>query len=241
MVVNISCSTCSPWRGVVGLASMQLAACLMPNSTVLIKRIPAWQQRICLITFNPFSVFIYLFIWSVIKHLSFSWLHSLLFVFIKLLFNLFLTLKVVDLSSHSFQTTDASGNLHRQDSWHRLSHNTSITPFLLAAQGSMGLGQLEGQTSTNNSGINDGGQPRRRRPLLSEADMSTALNCPACGKVFAGTKRRYHLERHLITHTGERPFPCPHCPYRANVRENLARHVRHRHPETIITTEETRT
>ncbi|KAG7167365.1 Zinc finger protein 536-like 6 [Homarus americanus] len=149
-------------------------------------------------------------------------------------------MKVVDLSSHSFQTTDASGDLHRQDSWHRLGHSTSVTPFLLAARGSMGIGLLEGQTSTSNNGINEGGQPRRRRSVLSEADLSTALNCPACGKVFAGTKRRYHLERHLITHTGERPFPCPHCPYRANVRENLARHIRHRHPNTVVPTEETR-
>ncbi|XP_045608127.1 broad-complex core protein isoforms 1/2/3/4/5 isoform X11 [Procambarus clarkii] len=137
--------------------------------------------------------------------------------------------------------TDASGNLHRQDSWHHLGHSTTVTPFLLAARGSMGMGLMEGQTSTSNNGISDRGQPRRRKPVLSEADLGSALNCPACGKVFAGTKRRYHLERHLITHTGERPFPCPHCPYRANVRENLARHVRHRHPDTIVIPEETRT
>lgn len=164
-------------------------------------------------------------IW-LIKNIMFIILHKTYII-------LFLKFTVVDLSSHSFQTTSTSGNIHRQDRWNRDPHTTSIPPFLMGAQGNMGIGSLDSHTSNN--AIADGGLPRRRRQSLTEADLSSALSCPACGKMFAGSKRRYHLERHLITHTGERPYPCPHCPYRANVRENLARHVRHRHPDVLVT------
>ncbi|XP_045103694.1 longitudinals lacking protein, isoforms H/M/V-like isoform X18 [Portunus trituberculatus] len=102
--------------------------------------------------------------------------------------------------------TDVSDHLHRQSSWSRTGpHSSFLLPPTVAAAAAVIAG-------VNNNGISEGGPAPRRRQSFSEADLSSALNCPACGKVFAGTKRRYHLERHLITHTGERPFPCPHCP-----------------------------
>ncbi|MPC10527.1 Zinc finger protein 536 [Portunus trituberculatus] len=137
--------------------------------------------------------------------------------------------------THRFwKNTDVSDHLHRQSSWSRTGpHSSFLLPPTVAAAAAVIAG-------VNNNGISEGGPAPRRRQSFSEADLSSALNCPACGKVFAGTKRRYHLERHLITHTGERPFPCPHCPYRANVRENLARHVRHRHLDLVSPAEDPR-
>ncbi|KAK8386800.1 hypothetical protein O3P69_017911 [Scylla paramamosain] len=135
------------------------------------------------------------------------------------------------------QNTDVSDHLHRQASWSRTGpHSTFLLPSTAAAAAAAAAAIA----GVNNNGISEGGPAPRRRQSFSEADLSSALNCPACGKVFAGTKRRYHLERHLITHTGERPFPCPHCPYRANVRENLARHVRHRHLDLVSPAEDQR-
>lgn len=54
-------------------------------------------------------------------------------------------------------------------------------------------------------------------------------SCQVCGKEFQGTKRKYRLERHMAIHTGEKPFSCPVCDYRANQKEHLSRHMRNLH------------
>lgn len=46
--------------------------------------------------------------------------------------------------------------------------------------------------------------------------------CPHCGKSFAYPK---DLRRHILTHTGEKPFGCPFCSHRANHKSNLKMHI----------------
>ncbi|KAK7065744.1 hypothetical protein SK128_027193, partial [Halocaridina rubra] len=51
--------------------------------------------------------------------------------------------------------------------------------------------------------------------------------CVFCGKCFV---RSDVLVQHVRTHTGEKPYACPHCPYRASQRTHLRLHVRrHEH------------
>lgn len=50
--------------------------------------------------------------------------------------------------------------------------------------------------------------------------------CFICSKAF---ETRYKLERHQRTHTGEKPYACPHCPHRCNQRDNLKAHIASRH------------
>lgn len=51
------------------------------------------------------------------------------------------------------------------------------------------------------------------------------LSCSVCGKGFSGRSRKQGLMRHMRTHTGEKPYACPHCPHRANMRHNLRTHI----------------
>ncbi|XP_042875501.1 longitudinals lacking protein, isoforms A/B/D/L-like isoform X1 [Penaeus japonicus] len=65
-------------------------------------------------------------------------------------------------------------------------------------------------------------------------DLGSPLPCPECGREFHGLNKKFLLTRHMITHTGEKPFQCPYCPYRANVSSNLTRHLRTVHtPGTV--------
>ncbi|KAG7167367.1 Zinc finger protein 641-like [Homarus americanus] len=57
-------------------------------------------------------------------------------------------------------------------------------------------------------------------------DTLRALECPECGKLFYGRNRRQLVDRHRIIHTGERPFQCPLCFKRMNVKHHLTRHLR---------------
>ncbi|XP_063595652.1 zinc finger protein SNAI1-like [Penaeus indicus] len=72
--------------------------------------------------------------------------------------------------------------------------------------------------------------------FIKGVEALRVLVCPVCGRRFEGKNqaKRSKLESHLRTHTGERPFHCPHCPYRATFKWNLKAHVRSRHERDFL-------
>lgn len=55
--------------------------------------------------------------------------------------------------------------------------------------------------------------------------------CHQCSKQFSSQR---DLWRHHLTHTGEKPFKCPHCPHRANRKGNLQTHIKTLHSDILI-------
>ena len=65
------------------------------------------------------------------------------------------------------------------------------------------------------------------RPTLSIMPQSSRT-CEYCGTSYS---KKEHYERHLRTHTRERPFNCARCSSKFSRRDALGRHVRICHPQ----------
>ncbi|XP_064080296.1 longitudinals lacking protein, isoforms A/B/D/L-like isoform X27 [Macrobrachium nipponense] len=63
--------------------------------------------------------------------------------------------------------------------------------------------------------------------------LERIATCATCGKTFRGRNRQQNLQQHMLTHTGERPFACPHCDYTARQKPHMKGHILRLHPETL--------
>ena len=59
------------------------------------------------------------------------------------------------------------------------------------------------------------------------SQTATIFDCPFCSKIFSF---KSHLDRHLRTHTNERPYPCPVCDHKAKHKNDILRHLASIHP-----------
>lgn len=63
----------------------------------------------------------------------------------------------------------------------------------------------------------------------SGSAASSVVVCPVCGKQLSGRNGKQKLQYHMLTHTGEKPFQCPYCSYRAALKFNLVSHIKNIH------------
>ncbi|XP_068237702.1 protein tramtrack, alpha isoform-like isoform X23 [Palaemon carinicauda] len=71
-------------------------------------------------------------------------------------------------------------------------------------------------------------------PTPSSSSHIGGVQCFVCGKVFNGSKQKFRLQRHMIIHTGQKPFHCPYCPHRSNIKQNLDVHIKVKHRSLFI-------
>ncbi|XP_071528425.1 uncharacterized protein [Panulirus ornatus] len=65
--------------------------------------------------------------------------------------------------------------------------------------------------------------------------IALSRSCSICGHSFSGITWKQKLERHLLVHTGQKPFHCPYCPHRTNRKDALKAHVAALHKIHLIT------
>lgn len=66
------------------------------------------------------------------------------------------------------------------------------------------------------------GKGNRKARLTTDGDHKRKFSCCHCGKSF---KTKSHLQRHILTHTGEKPYHCNRCDCRFNQSSSLRNHV----------------
>ncbi|RVE45683.1 hypothetical protein evm_009653 [Chilo suppressalis] len=76
----------------------------------------------------------------------------------------------------------------------------------------------------NKSDLDTGNQPPKKKSAYSLAP--NRVSCPYCHRKFPWSSS---LRRHVLTHTGQKPFKCPHCPLLFTTKSNCDRHLLRKH------------
>ncbi|CAK1543425.1 unnamed protein product [Leptosia nina] len=78
--------------------------------------------------------------------------------------------------------------------------------------------------SDENKSESDMNQPPKKKSAYSLAP--NRVSCPYCHRKFPWSSS---LRRHVLTHTGQKPFKCPHCPLLFTTKSNCDRHLLRKH------------
>lgn len=73
--------------------------------------------------------------------------------------------------------------------------------------------------------------PEKKKSAYSLAP--NRVSCPYCSRKFPWSSS---LRRHVLTHTGQKPYKCPHCPLLFTTKSNCDRHLLRKHGSNALQT-----